>query len=82
MLSEVGWLINTAVLLFVAGLMVGYGKWLGGQIMTINETLAKWSLRVAAIERCEAKLNSMDREFAVHCANPHCGEEKEKEKKA
>jgi hypothetical protein len=79
MLSEVGWLINTAVLLFVAGLMVGYGKWLGGQIMTINETLAKWSLRVAAIERCEAKLNTMDREFAVHKVSAHCGE---KEKKA
>ena len=74
----VGWLVNTAVLLFVAGLAVAYGRWLGGQVMSIKETLAKWQGKVALIEKCDQKVTALEKDFAVHCATQHCGEEEKK----
>lgn len=71
---DLGWLVNTAVLLFLAGLMIGYGKWVGSRIMNIQETLASWGPRIALVDRNDAKLAELERNFAVHCATPHCGE--------
>ena len=75
-MGDIGWIVNTAVLLFVAGLAVAYGRWLGGQVMSIKETLAKWQSKVALIERCDQKVTALEKDFAVHEASPHCGEEK------
>jgi hypothetical protein len=71
----VGLVINTAVLLFVAGLVVAYGKWVGGEIMAINQKLAKWALPIETVGKCKEDIVLLQREFAVHCAAPHCGEE-------
>lgn len=67
-----GWLLNTAVLLFVAGLIVMYGKWLGGQVMSIKETLAKWGPDIMLIQRHSRRISEVERDLAVHCAKSHC----------
>lgn len=75
----VGWIVNTAAILFLAGLVVRYGQWVGKEIMSIKQTLAAWAEPIKQVNVCERRIGAVEKNLAVHCASPHCGEEKKQE---
>lgn len=78
-MAEIGLVVNTAVLIFLVGLLIAYGKWVAGKIMDIEKTLAEWKGPMASVVKCEGRLTVLERELAVHKVSPHCGEEEKKE---
>lgn len=78
-MGDLGWIINTGVLIFLIGLLIAYGRWVAVKIMDIRETLASYGPRLILVDRHEEKIADLSKALAVHCAGPHCGEEKRAE---
>jgi len=71
--------VNTALLIFVAGLIIGFGRWLVTRVYALDKQVSENCLKITdikeTVERHSGELVVLRLGIATHTASPHCGEE-------
>lgn len=70
--------VNTALLIFIAGMMIGFGRWLVLKLHTLDLAVTENCIEIKALKETtghhSGSIGKLEVGLAVHAASAHCGE--------